>query len=40
MATDKKTLAMKRLLKKLSAMRKTLRKDERSGTYVVEGFVG
>lgn len=29
MATDKKTLAMKRLLKKLSAMRKTLRKDER-----------
>ena len=29
MATDKKTLAMKRLPKKLSAMRKTLRKDER-----------
>ena len=29
MATDKRTLAMKRLLKKLSALRKTLRKDER-----------
>ena len=29
MATDKRTLAMRRLLKKLSALRKTLRKDER-----------